>query len=176
MTTTLNTASILSLSIPVVSDAFWKIIVVASITASFVAGGILDAYALDTLRELDKVSDYGKLRLWTAVSWGGGTSIMGFIIDKYGFSMMFIIFGTFQLFNMLIVAYLIPNVTAKEQEAIEKNEKTPEVKYLFRALFVLLVIFLFFLISIFGVGFGIVDRLLFVYLLTISMRRSFCVA
>ena len=108
---------------------------VASITASFVAGGILDAYALDTLRELNKVSDYGKLRLWTAVSWGGGTSIMGFVIDKYGFSMMFIIFGTFQLFNMLIVAYLIPNVTAKEQEAIEKNEKAPEVKYLFRALF-----------------------------------------
>ena len=166
VTTTLNTASILSLSIPVVSDAFWKIIVVASITASFVAGGILDAYALDTLRELDKVSDYGKLRLWTAVSWGGGTSIMGFVIDKYGFSMMFIIFGTFQLFNMLIVAYLIPNVTAKEQEAIEKNEKAPEVKYLFRALFCSpRNLFLFFLISIFGVGFGIVDRLLFVYLL-----------
>ena len=50
-TTTLNTASILTLSIPEVSDAYWKIIVVASITASFVAGGILDAYALETLKE-----------------------------------------------------------------------------------------------------------------------------
>ena len=143
VTTTLNTASILSLSIPVVSDAFWKIIVVASITASFVAGGILDAYALDTLRELDKVSDYGKLRLWTAVSWGGGTSIMGFVIDKYGFSMMFIIFGTFQLFNMLIVAYLIPNVTAKEQEAIEKMRKPLRSSTYFVHYFVLLVIFFF---------------------------------
>ena len=93
-TTTLNTASILTLSIPEVSDAYWKIIAVASITASFVAGGILDAYALETLKEVGKVSDYGKLRLWTAISWGGGTSVMGFVIDRYGFSMMFIIFGS----------------------------------------------------------------------------------
>ena len=101
---------------------------------------------------------------------------MGFVIDKYGFSMMFIIFGTFQLFNMLIMAYLIPNVTAKGKEAIEKNEKAPEVKYLFRALFCSPRNLSFLLISIFGVGFGIVDALLFVYLLDDFNATKFCVA
>jgi MFS transporter, PPP family, 3-phenylpropionic acid transporter len=165
-TTTLNTLSILTLSISEVSDAFWKIIVVAIVTASFVAGGILDAYALEILKEQGQVSDYGKIRLWTAVSWGGGTSIMGFVIDKYGFSMMFIIFGSFQVINFLIMAWCIPNVTDAEKEALENNEKAPEIKYLLRALFCSpRICFLLFLIAIFGAGFGVVGRLLFVYLL-----------
>ena len=165
-TTTLNTASILTLSIPEVSDAYWKIIVVASITASFVAGGILDAYALETLKEVGKVSDYGKIRLWTAISWGGGTSVMGFVIDRYGFSMMFIIFGSFQVFNFLIMAWFIPDVTDKEKKAIENNEKKPEIKVLLRALFCSpRICFLLFLIAVFGAGFGMVGRLLFVFLI-----------
>ena len=164
-TSALSTLSILSLAYDEFSDRYWKILLISAITSAFVSGGIIDAYAVDELKKRGRADDYGRLRLWAAVSWGSGNCIMGFITDKYGFSSVFYIFGGFQFFNLVLTGYFIPDRTVDEAAAIVGGKSSPPLSVLLVALTRMRVLVLLILIGVFGAGFAVVDRLLFVYLI-----------
>jgi hypothetical protein len=52
--------------------------------ASFKSSVVLDAHTLDFLGERHR-SMYGTVRLMTAIGWGLGAVMMGWITDSFGF-------------------------------------------------------------------------------------------
>ncbi|KNC86604.1 hypothetical protein SARC_01234 [Sphaeroforma arctica JP610] len=164
-TSTLATLCILSLSNDWISDSYVKITLVACMEAAFVSGGILDAYAIDELKKRGKLDDYGKLRVYLAISWGLGTCFMGYISDDYGFGVVFWVFGIFQFINLCVLAVFVPSHTDEEKRVGRTAEGKPRMSVLIKAMTRPRVLCLLLLLTVFGCGFGIVDRLLFVYLM-----------
>lgn len=65
-------------AVPLFVDVGFPAILAISIGMSmFSAPGVLDAYALDVLGKSS--GDYGTLRLWCALSWGLGSTLMGVV-------------------------------------------------------------------------------------------------
>ena len=165
ITSAASSAAILSLDVKSVSSSFDNIFLVMCVMCLFTCWGVVDAYAIEELKKQNRADDYGKLRLWTAVSWGGGTSIMGYFADAYGFGMVFTIFGIFQGINLVMIWCFVPDLTNDERAAKRQNREEPDTSVLFAALLRPQVIILLLLVTIFGAGFAVVDQLLFVYLI-----------
>ena len=108
----------------VLSDTFWKILLVAALTTLFCgSGSILDAYALEvcgaSARKL-----YGRIRLWTAVSWGVGTLLMGLIAnaDHDDWKWNFVMYGGFGITNIIVTVVLIPDKSPVEKQLADQSE------------------------------------------------------
>ena len=162
---------ILLLAVGRLADAFWKILLLTVASALFSSAGIVDAFALGELKKVDREDEYGKLRLWTAVSWGVGNPVFGFLCDRYGFGLLFYSLGALTALQMAICHWCIPpqpQQAPAQPLAAAGGAGAPEplrVADFFRRVLadrgvaVLLV-----MLTFFGMGFGIVDSLLFVYL------------
>ena len=62
---------LLMYAVPSIAKSFESLLLIGIGVALFVSQGILDAYTLDVLGEKRR-RQYGRIRLWCAVSWGGG--------------------------------------------------------------------------------------------------------
>lgn len=75
------------------NTGFSYILTVMVVMAFFaVSGGMLDSYLLDVLGD-ERRGEYGKYRLWLAVSWGVGNALMGLVADYVSFDYIFIVSG-----------------------------------------------------------------------------------
>ena len=88
----------------------------------------MDAHTLDFLGEAHR-GMYGSIRLWTAVSWGLGAVIMGFITDKLGFHWNFCLFGAMMIMMLLTVALGLPARSKSEQELYERSINSSSHEY-----------------------------------------------
>ena len=94
---------------PTIASGFLPVLFINAGLSCFVASGVLDAYTLEYLAKFDQTRRYGTIRLWTAISWGIGNVVMGYITDHYAFFYNFVIFGAFAIIRMLSTWYVIPS-------------------------------------------------------------------
>ncbi|KAL1520570.1 hypothetical protein AB1Y20_022146 [Prymnesium parvum] len=124
----LTTALLLALPLPrwlgVGATGFEYILLVMVVMAFFaVGGGVLDSYTLDLLGD-QRRGEYGKYRLWLAVSWGIGNALMGFVADHLGFDYNFIVSGVLNALAIGIMAAVLPPRTSGECEVLARRRAT----------------------------------------------------
>jgi hypothetical protein len=129
--------------------------------SAFSNPGLLDAFALDILGEKNK-RRYGEIRLFMALSWGLGATLMGILTDKFSFNINFILYGTLATLSLTIFYFYIPEQTRAEQRI--KSEQV-NARALCSALSKAPILAFFAEAAIFGAGMAVVERLLFVYLI-----------
>lgn len=82
--------------------------------AFFSSPGILDAYALEALGPARSLQ-YGRIRLWSAASWGLGNLVIGVLTDHYGFDINFIMFGVVGSIYLVVLAWVVPAQTVDKR-------------------------------------------------------------
>jgi PPP family 3-phenylpropionic acid transporter len=167
-TKVLGTICLLALS--VVPHDFTPILLCVSGLSLFRASGVLDAFVLDYLGESHR-SLYGSIRLWTAVSWGIGAVVMGWITDTFGFHLNFILFGSMMAIMLTFAFFGLPARSKSEQARYEQvhqhqqeEDGHPKFQVLVRALCRLPVVFWLLQVITIGCGMALVDTFLFLYL------------
>ena len=109
----LTTALLLLLLLPQVTCCVERILAVMASVAFFgVGGGVLDSYTLDLLGDKRR-GEYGKYRLWLAVSWGLGNAAMG-QVAKINFNYNFYAMAGLNLQAILLMAVALPSRTQAE--------------------------------------------------------------
>ena len=171
-----GSASLLSLA--VVPHGFYWILPSVCGMALFTSSGVLDAHLLDYLGDRHR-GMYGTVRLWTAVSWGLGAIIMGWITDLFGFEWNFILYGCMSAVMLSVVAFGLPARSKNELERYERplNEDTtdrdadsgalprhPRPEVLYHALVQIPVLIWLLEVVLIGSGMAVVESFLFVYL------------
>ena len=107
--TTFVSSSILLLhAVPTIATGFLPVLYINAGLSAFIASGVLDAHTLEWLAETNNTTMYGQIRLWTAVSWGLGNVLMGYLTDHFAFYYNFILFGVFSLLRIFMVWIVIP--------------------------------------------------------------------
>jgi len=138
----------------------FKTIMAISLGAqAFNSGGVLDAWTFDLLGDHAQ-REYGKIRLFMALSWGIGCFGMSWITDNWGFNYNFILYASLAGVSVLVMTCL-PKMTP-----IEKQIKAvgPDRRIAIQALCRIPVMMFFLEMFIMGMGVGVVERLLFVYM------------
>ncbi|CAB9524894.1 Major facilitator superfamily domain-containing protein 6 [Seminavis robusta] len=164
---------------------FWPILCCVAAMSCFNSDGVLDAHTLDFLGEAYR-GMYGSIRLWTAISWGLGAVVMGWITDQWGFHWNFVLFGTMMLLMLAAIIFGLPTRSKSEQQLYNQlntssnnqQEQTeeeanitahsssnhPQLSELRKAILRLPVCLWLAEVAIIGAGMTIVDSFLFVYL------------
>lgn len=166
-----SSAILCLLAFPAIANGFISILILSIINVSFVAMGILEAYAIEVCGN-QKQKLYGRVRLWQSIAAGLGAVLMGVITDHLGFTANFIGWGMMATLNCSLIAWKVPDRTEDERTYV--SNATP-----MRCIDFLNVIrreaWFFALIIVFGMGIGVIDKLLFVYLTTeLHASTSFC--
>jgi oligosaccharide:H+ symporter len=167
------------LSLAVVNENFWIILVSVVGMALFQSSGVLDAHAIDFLGDKHR-GLYGTIRVWTAISWGLGAVIMGYLTDYYGFAVNFWLYGTMSFTMILFVAFSLDARSKTEQATYDDfmaasdssdhsmpndgNVQGPQMDRLWKALLKPTVLLWLFEVAIVGAAMSLVDSFLFVYL------------
>ena len=158
-TTTLGTGALLLLAWKrLVRRDFARIFAVSLFMKLFSSGGILDAYALDRVGGR-AASAYGRLRLWGSLGWGGGALLMGYVNTNCGFGPNFVVFGACNFALVVALAVAVPNDARRAAAAKPSGAALWRVVTSAPLLFFLLEIF------VFGMAIGVVERLLFLYVI-----------
>jgi len=166
-----SSAILCLLAFPKIANGFTSILILSIINVSFVAMGILEAYAIEICGN-QKQKLYGRVRLWQSIAAGVGAITMGYITDMLGFTANFIGWGFMAILNCSLIAWKVPNRTETEQTYIEEGRKMKCLDFL---TVVWKELWFFLLIIVFGMGIGVIDKLLFVYLTTeLQASTSFC--
>jgi len=111
LTNIISTAILTLLSFDYIMDNFLFTFTVLTFMAFFSgSGGIMDNYIMELLGP-KRQKEYGKIRLYNAVSWGVGCLIMGWISDKFGFHYNFILLIVMKIFYVILFAWNVPNRT-----------------------------------------------------------------
>lgn len=182
VTKALNTLSLVSLAwVPRGQHPFGAVLACVMAMSIFRSSGILDAYVLDYLGDQNK-TQYGSIRLYTAISWGLGAVLMGWLTDHWGddenFDINFILYGTMMTTMILLVALGLPLRSKSEQARYEShlqvhhdddngtsnNHHHPPLETLVQALVRWPVFFWWMQVIMIGTGMALVDSFLFVYL------------
>jgi MFS family permease len=110
----LSTIVLLLLTLHRVQCCFESILaVMLALSVCGVGGGVLDAYCLDTLGD-ERRQEYGRSRLWLAVSWGVGNAAMG-AVAQVSFTYNFILYGVLSGLSVLCIAWMLPARTSGER-------------------------------------------------------------
>lgn len=166
-----SSAVLCLLAFPSIATGFTSILILSIINVSFVAMGILEAYAIEICGN-QKQKLYGRVRLWQSIAAGLGAVTMGFITDSLGFTANFIGWGIMATLNCSLIAWKVPDRTEDEKNYINEGRKMKIIDFL---KVLKKEIWFFSLIIVFGMGIGVIDKLLFVYLTTELMAStSFC--
>lgn len=172
-----NTMSMISLLMLSRAPSFLSILMCVLGMASFKSSGVLDAHALDFLGERHR-GMYGTIRMMTAISWGLGAVIMGWITDTYGFELNFWLYGGMMTSVLLLTAFGLPAKSKKEQERYDtinrsQNDNTeeevvasnaPRLSNLMAAIFRPQVLLWLLEVAVIGAGISLVETFLFVHL------------
>ena len=107
------------------TGCFYPILATMMVMAFFsVGGGLLDSYTLDALGE-ERQREYGKYRLWLAISWGVGNAVMGLVAEA-NFDNNFITFGVMNGLSILLMAMLLPARTRDEIARVRERSAAAE--------------------------------------------------
>ena len=166
-TNLLSASCLMLLAVPqIVKRSFWRILVVSLSSKIFSSAGILDAYVLKSAG----MKMYGRLRLWGSIGWGTGALAMGVLNDRYGFGPNFAFYGTFNFLKVAILAMVVPSERQITTAKLLSPPRTPELEN-WAALWNVLRSWklMMFLgeIFLFGAAIGVVERLLFVYIVDV---------
>lgn len=159
----MSTCCLLALSLSAV-DTFEKVLTCVAGTAMFSSGGVLDAHTMDFLGEKNR-GLYGTIRVWTAISWGLGAVLMGYITDHFGFYVNFWLYGTMSFGVLFFVWFGLSSRSSSEQARYDDScTSHPRLEQLRRALLKLPVVFWLVEVALVGASMSLVDNFLFVYL------------
>ena len=91
--------------------------------AAFRSSGVLDAALLDVLGPT-RQRQYGSIRLYTALSWGLGAVVMGYLTDLAdgNFEWNFVFYGVMMTLVMILTAAGLPARSQKEQALYEQQQ------------------------------------------------------
>lgn len=156
-TTVSGTCVLLVLGTPLVRNSFWRILSVSLGSCAFSSAGILDAYALQVVGPENAKKSYGRLRLWGSVGWGSGALAMGAINDAYGFGPNFVLYGLFNFAKAFLLGIFVPS------ENRTSKKEPPTTSELVAVLTSRKMLAFLGEILVFGMAIGVVERLLFVY-------------
>jgi MFS family permease len=78
--------------------------------------GLLDCFTLDLLGEARR-GEYGRYRLWLAVSWGVGNAAMG-ALAQVNFNYNFVMFASLSALSVLLIILVLPARTQSERDVI----------------------------------------------------------
>ena len=118
----ITTSCIMLLLVPTIGDSFEPVVVVMGVTALFsIGGGVLDAYTLDLLGR-ERSGEYGKYRLYLAISWGVGNAIMG-VVAQYNFDYNFFMFGGLSALCIVLQWVVLPARTSSEMAMVERRRR-----------------------------------------------------
>lgn len=164
ITKVVSTSVLLTLALPWVYSSFLRILGVSVLAQLFVSSGILDAFTLDLLGPENKIM-YGRYRLYSSVSWGIGSIIMGWMTDHYGFEPNFIMFALLGFLMVALVGTKVPDTSYTNARVTDSDTSDGRVLEL-----VLLAlrprVFIFLLeVIVMGAGMATVERLLFLYMI-----------
>lgn len=159
-TRVMSTITLCMLAVKYLATDFLHIFVISLSSQAFNNDGVLDAWVMDILGDHGK-THYGKIRLWTAVSWGLGAFGMSWITDYYGFNYNFIVYGGLALISLFLIMGFFPAKTPVEQAL---GADLPDCRAAYKAAFNLPVLAFLMEMLIMGMGVGVVEKLLFVYL------------
>ncbi|KAJ1454857.1 major facilitator superfamily domain-containing protein, partial [Pelagophyceae sp. CCMP2097] len=171
-------------------DAFAPILAISLASACFASSGVVDAFTLEALGPAAR-GRFGEVRLWSAVSWGICNVLMGYCADSFGgFEINLAIFGCCTCITILVFAFSL-----KEQRAPIKTLLDPPESYApldgdapppldddgfaevaadsvecadarsARPIFTFDVVLFFVEVTVFGACTGVVESLLFVYII-----------
>ena len=122
--TTIVSSSVLLLQAsPTLASGFYPVLAINALLSAFVSGGVLDAYTLSYLDQFKQTRKYGQIRLYTAVSWGLGNVVMGYVTDHYPFFYNFLLFGIFAVLRTAAIWFVIPS------DVVQQREPTPSTEY-----------------------------------------------
>lgn len=125
-TQVITTATITSFLVPQLGCCFEPILLLMATTAFFsVGGGVLDSYTLDLLGQRRR-DEYGKYRLWLAVSWGVGNAAMG-AVAELNFDYNLVGFCALNVLTIGLVATLLPARTSGEVERMNERRERAAV-------------------------------------------------
>jgi len=161
ITRVLSACILVMLAFDAVASDFIHIFVISIGSQAFTSDSMLDAWALDMLGEHAKIQ-YGRVRLWMAISWGFGAFGMSYITEYYGFDWNFIIYGGLAAISAYPILKLIPSKTPVEESM---GDKFPDWREAFKALCTIPVISFLTEMFIMGMAVGVVEKLLFVFLM-----------
>ncbi|KAJ8604659.1 hypothetical protein CTAYLR_006517 [Chrysophaeum taylorii] len=135
---------------------FFSLWAVAAASACFASSGVLDAYAVQALGA--EKSRFGEIRLWSAVSWGVSNVAMGYVADlTRSFFVNLLCFVACTIISVAIIAGLVPET---------KTTTTTRVVLPIGPVRLRTVVF-FVELAVIGAGMGLVERLLFVYIVEV---------
>jgi len=166
-----SSAILCLLAFPQIATGFISILILSIINVSFVAMGVLEAYAIEVCGN-QKQKLYGRIRLWQSIAAGLGAVGMGLITDALGFTANFVGWGILATLNCSLIAWKIPNRTEREKASIRGHE---QIRFCDFLRVVASEWWFFLIVIVFGMGLGVIDKLLFVYLTTdLKASTSFC--
>merc|ERR1719204_666051 len=159
------------LAFPQIARGFLSILVLSMLNVSFVAMGVLEAYAIEVCGR-EKQKFYGRMRLWQSIAAGLGAVLMGFLTDNLGFTANFSGWGIMAVMNCSMIAWKIPNRTDEEKTIIASKEHVHIREF---CALVYRETWFFLLVIVFGMGIGVIDKLLFVFLTNeLHASTTFC--
>jgi len=161
ITRVLSACILVMLAFDALAPDFIHIFVISVGSQAFTSDSMLDAWTLDMLGDHAKLM-YGRVRLWMAVSWGFGAFGMSWITQYYGFDWNFIVYGGLAAISAYPIIRLIPSKTPVEEAM---GDLCPDWREACAALFNIPAMSFLIEMFIMGVGVGVVEKLLFVYLM-----------
>lgn len=187
LTSAMSTVAIVLLGAPFIATGFGMILALSLVSKAFSAGSILDAYACDVCGT-HKGKLYGRLRLYGSVGWAVGGFLVCAINDSFGFDVNFIIIGVVNAFSIGIFALVVPSRAVATFQVIfffvlrsfvsvemegdpkfspgkEEKATMPDPRLLRAALFRPHVMGFFLELFVFGMAIGVVERMLFLFVL-----------
>ena len=117
-----SSAVLCTLPIPWFGGCFSHILATMCVVSFFSVGlGLLDTYCLDLLG-VARRGEYGKYRLWLAISWGVGNAVMG-LVAEVDFDYNFIMFGVLNGLCLLLMALGLPTRTLSERKLLGRRKQ-----------------------------------------------------
>lgn len=161
ITRVLSACILVMLAFEALAPDFIHIFIISVGSQAFTSDSMLDAWTLDMLGDHAKLM-YGRVRLWMAISWGFGAFGMSWITQYYGFDWNFIIYGGLAAISAYPIIRLIPSKTPVEEAM---GDLCPDWREACKALCNIPAMSFLVEMFIMGVGVGVVEKLLFVYLM-----------
>jgi len=156
----MGTVALTMLAFNFLTSNYIHIVMISLGSQAFTSGGVLDAWTFDMLGDHAK-TEYGKIRLWMAASWGLGCFGMSWITDYLGFNYNFILYDSLAVVSLLLMTVFIP---ARSQVEKAMGDDAPDRNAACVALCSVPVFMFLLEMLIMGIGMGVVEKLLFVYL------------
>eukprot|EP00899_Mesostigma_viride_P003105 jgi/Mesvir1/12796/Mv22846-RA.1 len=128
LTSCIGTGLILLLAFPKsIATSFDRVWAINLAVASFSSSGILDAFALDALGP-NRSLEYGRMRLFMAISWGVGSLLVALAADRYGFDANFLALAILAVTYNGLLAYHVPSQMASERRLTLQRDIDSDAK------------------------------------------------